>query len=226
LELTRAFFERDLSVEEADRLGAELLSDPRAAEALLALAQDHYRACGLPEPSWAGRPKRGLPRGAYWFAGLVMAAGLSAYFFSDERTPAVPVAPEPAAEADREVPLPPPTVEARARPSQAQATAHPSPAPAAAAPAPSGPAPASADRQGRKLQILLNLAEAGPAEVTVVDDAGHVRGTVFKGSLPAGEHPLPWDGLDPSGHAVPAGQYQVVVLSQGRRMVQTLRIKR
>jgi hypothetical protein len=219
LELTRAFFERDLSVEEADRLGDQLLSDPQAAEALLAQAQAHYRACGLPEPSWATRPRRGLPRGAYWIAGLMAAAALSAYFLTDEQTPVVGV--EPAAAVDREVPLP------RATPPRPEAEAPMRPRTYPELPAPPAPAdqPASADRQGRRLQILLRLDEAGPAEVTVLDDAGHVRGRVFKGTLAAGQHPLLWDGLDPDGRAVPAGQYQVVVLSQGRRMVQTLRIR-
>jgi hypothetical protein len=212
MDLVQDFFERDLSADEAGRLDALLLSDPAAAEAMLAQAQAHYRACGLPEPSWESRPRRRLPKGLYWCAGLLLAAGLGAAFFSDDRTPCVPVAVWASGSPDREVALPAPP--AGPRPAQAAVPARPAAPPAA-----------QASRQGRSLELRLNLDGSGPVQVTVLDDGGHVRRDLFKGTLAAGEHALPWNGLDDAGRPVAPGNYQVVVASQGRRMVQSLRIK-
>ncbi|HXC63177.1 MAG TPA: FlgD immunoglobulin-like domain containing protein [bacterium] len=212
MELVQAFFERDLSADEAGRLEALLQSDPAAAEAMLAQAQAQYRACGLPEPSWESRPRRGLPRGLFWCGGLLMAAGLAAAFLSDERTPCVPVAVWASGSPDREVALPAPA-------------AGPRPAPAAVPPRPAAPPAAKASRQGRSLEVRLNLDGSGPVQVTVLDAGGRVRRDLFVGTLSSGEHALPWNGLDDAGRPVAPGEYQVVVASQGRRMVQSLRIK-
>jgi hypothetical protein len=200
LELTRAFFERDLSADEAEQLGVLLQDDPRAAEALLAQAQEHYRACGLPEPSWASRPKRGLPRGLFWGAGLLLAAGLGAAFVSDDRTPIVPVAVAVAAP-DREVALAPRKAAPQSRPR------------------PSGHA-------AYELQAVLTLQSSGNVQVTVQDSAGRVRRKLFQGYWAAGEHALPWNGLDSDGRPVPAGTYRVVVSGAGQHLSEVLQISR
>jgi hypothetical protein len=210
VELTTAFFERDLSADEADRLGRLLQEDPAAAEAMLAQAQQHYRACGLPEPSWDGRPRRGLPRGLYWGAALLMAAGLGAAFFSDDRTPTLPVAVWASGAPDREVALPAP------KPALARA--------AREAGAPEAPPPAS--RRGHQLRVLLHLAGGGPVRVSVLDDTGHLKRELFQGYLSAGEHALPWNGQDDAGQPVAAGKYRVLVASGGHTMEQTLKVGR
>ena len=74
--LVKDFFERDLDELEERRLEESLLSDPQAAEALLAEARRRYESYGLPDPLVAARrrPARSAAGRMGW--ALAAAAGL------------------------------------------------------------------------------------------------------------------------------------------------------
>jgi flagellar hook assembly protein FlgD len=85
--------------------------------------------------------------------------------------------------------------------------------PVAVAPA-AGPArlvlsaPAPNPSRGR-VSLTLELAVAGHAEVAVFDAGGRRVRLLASGPLPAGRHPLDWDGRDEAGARTPAGVYFV-----------------
>lgn len=55
--------------------------------------------------------------------------------------------------------------------------------------------------------LRLRLPQAGPVRATVYDVAGREVRALWDGTLPAGTHPLSWDGRDAHGHAVAPGVY-------------------
>jgi len=59
------------------------------------------------------------------------------------------------------------------------------------------------------MSLNLALAVGGTVDVGVFDVAGRRVATLWKGALPAGTHPLRWDGRDASGRRATAGVYLI-----------------
>jgi subtilisin family serine protease len=68
--------------------------------------------------------------------------------------------------------------------------------------------------RGRAL-LALALPVAGEAEVLVYDVRGALVRTVVRGTLEAGTHSIPWNGVNDAGRAVGAGKYYVSARTQG-----------
>ena len=57
--------------------------------------------------------------------------------------------------------------------------------------------------------IPITLAKPGNVSAGIYDSQGHLLRSLLHGKpMPAGEHRLAWDGLDASGRAMPAGEYE------------------
>jgi hypothetical protein len=63
--------------------------------------------------------------------------------------------------------------------------------------------------------VMLRMAAAGPAELSVYDPRGRLLRRFDLGSLPAGEHRVTWNGRDDSGRELPAGVYLLRLTSPG-----------
>jgi FlgD Ig-like domain len=62
--------------------------------------------------------------------------------------------------------------------------------------------------------IVYQLDRAGQVSAAIYDTAGcQVRSLLTGESIPAGSHTLQWDGLDREGRPLPAGEYELCVLS-------------
>jgi len=64
-------------------------------------------------------------------------------------------------------------------------------------------------------QVRFALAAAGEVTVEVFDSAGRRIGTVFSGTLGAGEQRLDWNGLGEDGRRVPSGVYSIRIVANG-----------
>ena len=73
----------------------------------------------------------------------------------------------------------------------------------------------SANPGARAISLQLVLPAAGPADVSIFDVRGRRVRRLAAGSLPAGVHPLRWDGADESGVRVAAGVYFVRATTAG-----------
>jgi hypothetical protein len=57
--------------------------------------------------------------------------------------------------------------------------------------------------------VSFTLAKPGNVSAAIYDSQGHLlRSLLYGKPLQSGEHRLAWDGLDASGHAMPAGEYE------------------
>ena len=63
--------------------------------------------------------------------------------------------------------------------------------------------------------ISFDLPADGRTTVTVYDVKGRLVRSLIAGSLPAGPHSVPWDGLDDAGLSVGSGVYLVSVINGG-----------
>ncbi len=66
-----------------------------------------------------------------------------------------------------------------------------------------------------RIVVAFSLAEAGPAEVDVVDVLGRRVAVLAAGPAAAGAQRVEWDGRDGAGRALPAGVYVVRVQAGG-----------
>jgi flagellar hook assembly protein FlgD len=66
--------------------------------------------------------------------------------------------------------------------------------------------------------LRLDLPRAADADVRVFDASGRQVRTVLRGRLPAGSHPLTWDGQLDGGRAAGAGIYWIRARADGREM--------
>lgn len=76
------------------------------------------------------------------------------------------------------------------------------------------------------LEVRFALAHAGPAELVLLDAQGRRVRTLTKGTRPAGEWSVPWDGRDDAGRAVGAGLYWLELRAgSDRRVVRLARLR-
>jgi hypothetical protein len=68
-----------------------------------------------------------------------------------------------------------------------------------------------------RTEIAFSLAAYGPATVEILDLRGRRVRTLWSGRLAAGDHHLPWDGLDGHGRAVASGVYFARLTADGQR---------
>ena len=78
----------------------------------------------------------------------------------------------------------------------------------------------------RNTTVVLALAQAGPVEVGVFDITGRQVRTLVRGSEPAGERILHWDGRDDRGSQLGAGVYMLRLQSGGHQETRALRLVR
>ena len=64
--------------------------------------------------------------------------------------------------------------------------------------------------------IRFSLAREQQVKVSVFDLAGKRMAELFNGVMPAGEHPVQWNGKDASGHDVSSGTYLIYMESENR----------
>jgi len=74
--------------------------------------------------------------------------------------------------------------------------------------------------------ISFSLAESGAVDVSVHDLRGRRVADLFSGSLPAGNHPVSWNGLDRAGRAVASGVYVVRLNAAGSVQSKTMTLAR
>ena len=89
-------------------------------------------------------------------------------------------------------------------------------APASDAPVVSGLAlspSAFAARPREHTAITFSLNQGSDVTVLILDQAGTVVRTIGRPALAPGSHAIPYYGFNGSGHRVPTGQYQVVVVA-------------
>jgi glucose/arabinose dehydrogenase len=70
-----------------------------------------------------------------------------------------------------------------------------------------------------RLDLSLALPRPSRVELEILDVAGRVVARVPRGTLPAGEHGLAWDGRDGSGRDVGAGVFWALVRVDEKRLV-------
>jgi flagellar hook assembly protein FlgD len=70
-----------------------------------------------------------------------------------------------------------------------------------------------------RLELALSMPRPSPVDFEVLDIAGRVVRRVRRGSLPAGEHRLSWDGRNAAGQDVGAGVFWAVVRLDETRFV-------
>jgi hypothetical protein len=68
-----------------------------------------------------------------------------------------------------------------------------------------------------RVELRYELAESGPARLTVYDLRGRVVRTLIDAELPAGAGSILWDGKDASGGPAASGVYTVVLEADGQR---------
>jgi len=80
--------------------------------------------------------------------------------------------------------------------------------------------PARPNPMASATTLRLDLPRSAPARVRIYDAAGRCLRTLVDGMLPAGQHPLHWDGRDASGTPAAAGLYwaRVAIEDQERAM--------
>jgi hypothetical protein len=71
--------------------------------------------------------------------------------------------------------------------------------------------PAHPNPAANHTTLQLDLPQAGPARVCIYDAAGRRLRTLVDARLPAGQHPLTWDGRDAAGNPAAAGVYWALV---------------
>jgi M6 family metalloprotease-like protein len=70
--------------------------------------------------------------------------------------------------------------------------------------------------------LAVEIARAGPAQLTIYDVAGRRVAVVHDGELAVGRHTFRWDGRDRSGRQVAAGVYLVRLQADGQQLSQRL----
>jgi FlgD Ig-like domain len=73
--------------------------------------------------------------------------------------------------------------------------------------------PAFAAQPREHTAITFSLNQGSDVTVLVVDQTGAVVRTIARPALAPGSHAIPYYGFNGSGHRVPSGQYQVVVVA-------------
>jgi hypothetical protein len=68
-----------------------------------------------------------------------------------------------------------------------------------------------------RTDIRFSLSQAQEVSVQIFDINGRLVRTLIEGSLPAGEHTVPWDGRGSGGHKVSAGVYFYSFQADGRQ---------
>jgi len=74
--------------------------------------------------------------------------------------------------------------------------------------------------------IVFRLAEAGPANLAIYDQAGRRVRILASGPRAAGQHQVRWDGRDGRGRSVATGNYLASLEVNGHRQVQKLTLVR
>jgi len=84
-----------------------------------------------------------------------------------------------------------------------------------------GPSPFKFHTTGR-----FQLAHAGDATLKIYDVRGRHVATLLRGSLPAGDHEVEWNGRDTNGAEAPSGVYFVVLNSAGEKITRRVLLLR
>jgi len=90
---------------------------------------------------------------------------------------------------------------------------------------PAGAAPRmlrAASPVGAAAAMRLELPVAARVRLQLFDTQGRLVATVLDGHLPAGVHPILWDGRSTSGHSVATGSYLAVLSHSGARCSQRI----
>ena len=74
--------------------------------------------------------------------------------------------------------------------------------------------------------LRLALPRAAEVALVVYDQQGRAVRTLARGGLPAGEHPVAWDGRDDAGRVVASALYFVRLEAEGRVFTRRLAVVR
>lgn len=194
-DLSKAFFERELSAAEEEALAAELEQSDEACAAFAAVAEEDYRKSGFAAPN-AAQPKR-----LRWMAGgalLALGVAWAAWPTADKHPVLTAAVEEKAYEEQVQAPV-------QAKPAAVQAVAP------------------RHDRldvtpQGSGFVLTVNVAGAGAGRLELRDPQGRVLRSLFSGPLEAGHWAFRWDGTGTDGRALAPGQYRLA-WARGDEMV-------
>jgi hypothetical protein len=201
-DLSKLLFERDLSLQEMEELGALLAASPEAAIELREQARAFYLGLGLPEPEPVKRGKGWLYGGA---AGLALLLGLGYWMGAMEPRPERP----DLGGASEAFGLAAPAAE---RPRSGGTSVKPMALPQS-----------SADDTGDYLSVVVKRGRPGQVGVRILDASGTELRRLYKGSLEAGSWSFKWDGKLGDGRTAPQGSYSIEVDEDGR--IRTKRVR-
>jgi hypothetical protein len=205
-DLSKEFFERELSPAEEEALSEQLELSDEACAAFAAEAEADYRKSGFAAPESA-QPKRW-----HWMAGgAVLALGLAWAAWPTSQAPKVLNA----------------AVDDQAFQEQVQA-----PAPRRAVPAPlqeASPRMAldrlDVSREGSGFVLSVHTSAPGTGRLQLMDLQGQVLRSLFSGPLQTGTWAFRWDGAGADGRALTPGQYRLAWVRGDQSVGKTVQVE-
>ena len=202
-DLTKEYFNRDLTEAEEESLAREIATSPDAAMRLAESARLSYEATGLPMPSEPKAPGssnfHGVP-----FDVAVLLIGLGVFLaviaFVIWHCVVSASGPDSTVPVDGSAFAPPPV----AAPVQKKTIVRP-------ASSFITPLPASEGDKFEALDILVRRASAGAVTVRVVDATGKIVRNLYAGTVAGGLWRFPWNGCRDGGMTADAGTYRIEV---------------
>lgn len=229
--LLREYFDRDLSLDELDRLEALLEGPEENAGRFAEYAAVFCASLGILHP-----PKvRRLPRFRWrWSGALILTATVAAaLLWRIRQQPPLPPAQPPVVMATPatiavrpSVPSSKPSPAREAVPSAPASVQAPRPRMSATVQTRPVPNPWPTEQIFDGLWLSIVMPEEGIVTLRVLDPRGHVLRNLFAGVMDAGMNRLQWDGLDDRGRQVEPGEYTVEVWQGGYRRNVNVVLKR
>lgn len=204
-DLVLEFFNRNFTEGDWTELEHILRDSPEEAARLASLAEQSYLRTGLPLPQWpADVPLRPVKKsgvfgsGGTWI-GLAAAALLGVALLAWKLS-------APSSQVEVKTTLEPVVPPALSKTAAPPLVLHRLPPPPMAV-----PRKAAEGAEAGQLSVLVELEEAQPVTVEVLDPSNRLRRVLFTGRLGAGDWSIRWDGLLSNGLPAASGDYRIQV---------------
>jgi len=221
-DLSKEFFERDLTEAEENQLAEQISASPESAMQFADRAQAAYKATGLPKPNWngtshhVGKSILGSSLLLRGFLACALVGGAAWWLTSQSKTPSVSVSSQVA----------PAVVESTNQVVVEEEVAQPIAAAEEIAPVealkPPGmvkPQAYSSNRKYEGLNVIVSQEKAGLVTVRVLDENHKEVRLLYAGMIQPGDWTFTWEGRAENGAAATPGVYLVETQS-GRTVLQ------